>query len=98
VTVLVAGSILRKERTTTVRPLGCLEKEVTTIELPATGQLHWRVDLEPGAYQLDVFAQFESNDGRSGDLGGSLGLRVSDSDAIEIVPVKPADAVCPFDA
>jgi hypothetical protein len=98
VTVLVAGSTLQEERTMTVRPLGCLEKETATIELPADGQLHWQVDLDPGAYQLDVFALFELNDGLSGDLSGTLGLLVSESDAREIVPVKPADPVCPFGA
>jgi hypothetical protein len=95
-TLLIADSTLKKERTVTVRPLGCSNRETETLELPITGQLHWQVDLDPGAYQLDVFAQFESNDGRSGDLSGSLGMLVSESDARAIVPVDTADPVCPL--
>ena len=34
----------------------------------------WKVALQPGACELEVTVAFETADGRSGDLSGTLGL------------------------
>jgi hypothetical protein len=76
VIVTIPGATLKKESAVVVRPLGCTKRETMTLDLPVTGELHWPVDLEPGAYQLDVFALFGMENGLNGDLSGSLGLLV----------------------
>jgi hypothetical protein len=96
---LVVGGASAQDGKVTVRPLGCTDEETLAFDLAAgMSGTPRQIELDPGAYQLDVFTRFESNDGRSGDLSGSLGLLVAESDARAIVPVKPADAVCPFGA
>jgi hypothetical protein len=100
VIVTIPGATLKKESSITIRPLGCADKETKTIELPASGELHWAVDLEPGAYELDVFALFELGDGLSGDTSGTLGLLVGggpkESDYSGILGLDETLAVCPF--
>jgi hypothetical protein len=76
VIVTIPGAKLKRDSSLVVRPLGCERRETRTLDLPATGELHWPVDLEPGPYQLDVFALFEADSGLSGDVTGSLGLLV----------------------
>jgi hypothetical protein len=94
--VIVAGASTR-EGSVTVRPLGCADRQTLGFDLASgTDETRWRVDLEPGAYQLDVFTRFETTDGRSGDVSGSLGILVGDSDARRIVPATAGLAVCPF--
>ena len=60
----------------------------------------WRIDLEPGAYELDVFALFELGDGLSGDTSGSLGLLVGggpkEYDYSGVVALDEILAVRPF--
>lgn len=61
-----------------LRPLGCIDEETARIRFePGSGELQWDVDLDPGGYQLDVFARFEASDGRTGDVSGVLGLTVA---------------------
>jgi hypothetical protein len=94
--VIVAGASA-EGGSVTVRPLGCDDQETLVFDLASgADETSWRVDLEPGAYQLDVFTRFETTDGRSGDVSGSLGLLVGDSDARRTVPAKAGLAVCPF--
>jgi hypothetical protein len=69
-----------------VHPLGCERKTVAEIPLALGPETTWRVDLEPGAYELDVFAYFDAPDGRTGDVSGSLGVLVDDTAPLEIVP------------
>jgi hypothetical protein len=62
-------------------------------------RVQWDVDLDPGAYQLDVFARFEASDGRAGDVSGVLGLTVpgpKENDALGVHGVKRSMQVCPF--
>jgi hypothetical protein len=75
-----------------VHPL-CKRKTVESIPLALGPETAWRVDLDPGRYELDVFAYFEAPNGRSGDVSGSLGVLVDDSAPLEIVPA-PAPAEC----
>jgi hypothetical protein len=78
----------------TVRPLGCARRSLATIPLVLGRETRWTVDLEPGAYQLDAFAYFESDDGRTGDVSESLGLLVDTARPPGIVPIGAARAVC----
>jgi hypothetical protein len=99
VTIVLQGATV-KGGTVTVRPLGCTDQEVEKLELPPSGELRWRVDLEPGGYQLDLFVtHFESETGSSGDVSGSLGLYIAsgkNGDALGVVQVKPWMQVCKF--
>ena len=79
-----------------VRPLGCFHREVERIPLERGPDTHWQLDLDVGAYQLDVFANFAAEDGRTGDVSGTLGLLVDDRAKPAVVPVDPKLAVCPF--
>jgi hypothetical protein len=99
VTIVLPGATLMKESIATVRPLGCFDQETKTIELPESGELKWQVDIDSGAYQIDVFARFEADDGRRGDTSGALGLVVSGAksgDALGVIGIKPSLAVCAF--
>jgi hypothetical protein len=99
VIILLAGAFVTDEGSVSVRPLGCTKQETLAFDLArGTSETHWQVELEPGSYELDVFARFRSNDGREGDLNGSLGLLVDADRAHEIVPVDVGLAVCPFSA
>jgi hypothetical protein len=101
VTVVVAGATVKKDSTVTIRPLGCDDQKVAELAFePGPGELQWTVDLDHGAYELNVFALFESGDGRSGDVSGTLGLAVAGPkqwDALGVGPVEPDMKVCPFD-
>jgi hypothetical protein len=78
VTFVLPAAAFKPDSVVTVRPLGCTEHVVEEITLePGTGKHPWKVDLKHGAYQLDVFARFQADDGRSGDVSGSLGLTVA---------------------
>jgi hypothetical protein len=59
------------------RPLGCDDRTIETVALAPGPQTPWTVDLEPGAYELDVFGYFESDAGATGDVSGTLGLTVA---------------------
>jgi hypothetical protein len=100
VAFVLHNAAFKPQSVVTIRPLGCTDQETRQLSLkPRTGLHTWSVDLEPGAYQLDVFARFEAADGRSGDVSGSLGLTVAgakENDALGVHDLKPSLAVCPF--
>lgn len=100
VIVTIPVATLEKDSAITIRPLGCVDRETTKLDFPETGALHWPVDLEPGAYELDVFALFDLGDGLSGDTSGTLGLLVGggpkEYDYKGIVALDETLAVCPF--
>ena len=76
-----------------VRELGCTgDRRASRVGLDAE-ETSWLVDLEPGAYQLDVFARFEGED-TSGDVSGSLGLLVDGSRPLEVVRAAQSFFVC----
>ena len=104
VTFVISKAVFKRDSVVTVRPLGCTD-EVTQgrwglgkIRLePGTGEHEWAVDLEHGAYQLDVFARFQADDGRSGDVSGSLGLTVAGPkkwDALGVGEITARMPVC----
>ena len=100
VTLIVDGASVKKDSTVTIRPLGCGDQNIDELAFePGPGELAWTVDLDHGAYQLDVFAVFETDDGRSGDVSGTLGLTVAgpkESDALGVRAIEPDMEVCPF--
>jgi hypothetical protein len=100
VTFVIPDATFRRESVVTIHPLGCTDQVMGEVVLrPGTGEHDWLVDLEHGAYQLDVFARFEANDGRSGDVSGTLGLTVAGSkrwDALGVLGIKPSMQVCEF--
>lgn len=72
-----------------VHPLGCEKLVDYTIALEPGKTTRWKVAVPPGAYELETFAYFESDDGRaSGDVSGAFGLYVDSSRSPEIVPVS----------
>ena len=82
-----------------VRPLGCEDRETKRLPLALGAETRWTVDLGPGAYELDVFGYFASDEGATGDVSGSLGLTVAGAkkyDALGVSAVRPAMQVCEF--
>lgn len=70
-----------------VHPLGCEKLVAYTISLEPGKATRWKVAVPPGAYELETFVYFESDDGRtSGDASGSFGLYVDSSRSPEVVP------------
>jgi hypothetical protein len=99
VKVDVPRTTLRGGSQITVRPLGCFDQEVKALDLPANGELEWAVDLDPGAYQLDVFVVFKTDDGLTGDSSGTLGLVVGGTksgDALGVIRMKRSMMACAF--
>lgn len=97
--IVLAGAYVDGEGTATVRPLGCADEETRVVDLAdSSSETHWRVDMPPGVYQIDVFARFASNDGRSGDVSGTVGLFVggADDDVAGAGRIEDRMAVCPF--
>ena len=80
----------------TIYPLGCgPDRAVADFEL-SKATTRWDVDLEPGAYELSVFAYFDDGAGTSGDVSGALGLLVDPDREPAIIPVDESLAVCPY--
>jgi len=80
-----------------VKPLGCELREVESVALVPGPETPWIVDLKPGAYELDVFAYFETDAGATGDVTGSLGLTVAGGkewDALGVSAIEPSMRVC----
>jgi hypothetical protein len=75
-----------------VHPLGCEKLVSYTIPLEPGKTTTWKVAVPPGAYELETFAYFESDDGRtSGDASGSFGLYVDASRSLDVVPAPVLD-------
>ena len=95
VSVALTDANVRKEGTVTVLPYGCEHTTVKTIQLnPGEQSTAFAVDLEPGAYELQVFALFEADDGRTGDVSGALGLVVAADAPPAIEPGPPRRSSC----
>jgi len=76
-----------------VHPLGCEKLVAYTISLEPGKTTRWKVAVPPGAYELETFAHFESDDGRTnGDASGSFGLYVDSSRSAEVVPASSVSA------
>jgi hypothetical protein len=102
VTLAIREAVARPDSIVTIRPLGCSDQTVDKLRFePGQGELAWTVDLEPGAYQLDVFARFKALDGRTGDVSAALGLTVAgakENDALGVTGVRRSMQVCPFES
>ena len=95
VTISMPGAVLSgADAGVTVRPLGCRDRETARVPLGPDG-IEWTVDLEPGAYELQVFVRFEAKDGLSGDGAASLGLLVDPEREPAIIKAEPGLFVCP---
>jgi hypothetical protein len=84
-----------------VKPLGCEKPEVESVPLVLEPETRWTVDLDPGAYELDVFAYFESDAGATGDVSGSVGITVAGGkkwDVLGVRAIEPSMQVCAYDA
>jgi hypothetical protein len=82
-----------------VSPLGCENPQLEGVPLALGPETRWTVDLEPGAYELDVFGYFESDGDANGDVSGTFGLTVAgakENDALGVQELKPAMKVCEF--
>ncbi len=77
-----------------ISPAGCKAATVARIFLERGAETRWRVQLEPGAYELQTFVYFETDDGSSGDVSTAFGLVVEPNGEPEIVPMPAAAAVC----
>jgi hypothetical protein len=71
--------------TASVRSLGCEEELVS---VPLEPETRWEVDLEPGAYELQIFTTFEAGSA-GGDTSGVLGLVVDAAAPLEVRPAGP---------
>jgi len=77
VSVVLSDANVRHDGAVTVLPLGCEHTVLKTISLtPGEQSTAFAVDLDPGAYELQVFAPFKAAASR-GDVSGALGLVVA---------------------
>jgi len=92
VTVLVGAHV--QAGSVSVLRLGC-ERDVFERFRLARGEAAttWNVDLEPGAYELWVFARF-AGDTKTGDVSGGLGLVVSPDAGLTIDAGPPRRSNC----
>lgn len=84
VTIASVGSSA-VDGTASVRRLGCEEELVS---VPLGPETRWEVDLEPGAYELQIFTTFQAGTA-SGDTSGVLGLVVDATAPLEVRPAGP---------
>jgi hypothetical protein len=71
--------------TGTARPLDCTDKPLGGFQLLDGSSIRWEVDLPPGRYELDVYGNLRTNDGRKVFTTGDFGLIVDDARPLEIV-------------
>ena len=89
---LVLDGALTVDGRVVVLPLGCSHKVAEiAVDAPETT---WQVDLDPGLYELELYADFEAA-AKSGDTTASLGLEVDPTAAAAIVPVPDPLPACP---
>ncbi|MET1010688.1 MAG: hypothetical protein ABWY96_11610 [Gaiellaceae bacterium] len=89
---LVLDGALTVDGRVVVLPLGCSQKvSSVVVDAPDTT---WQVDLDPGLYELELFARFEAT-AKSGDTSASLGLQVDLAADAAIVPVPDPLPACP---
>ena len=88
---LVLEGVLTAEGDVFVVRLGC-DRKLSALEV-AGPMTEWAVDLEPGSYELEAFAVFETAS-TNGDTSASLGLLVDESATPEVVPA-PKRPDCP---
>jgi hypothetical protein len=79
--------------TVDVFPLGCFDEPVATVQVAEDEP--WKLELEPGSYELQLFAHFTAPDGRSGYTSVVLGVLVDPMGEPAIVEATPDLFVCP---
>jgi hypothetical protein len=84
VTIALVGSSA-VDGSASVRRRGC-DEELASV--PLEPETRWEVDLEPGAYELQIFTTFEAGTA-SGDTSGVLGMVVDETAPLEVRPVGP---------
>jgi hypothetical protein len=72
---------------TLVQPLGCKDRPLDSFQLLDGDSTEWRVDLPPGRYELDVYAEVRTDEGRKVFTMGDFGLVVDDALSPQIRPV-----------
>jgi hypothetical protein len=71
-----------------IQPLECSDEPLSFFQLEDGAATDWTVDLEPGRYELEVYAQFRGEDGREGIAQGKLGLVVDETAEQAVTPVQ----------
>lgn len=80
----LCGPTARCPALVSVRALGC-DEEIRRFRLRGS-TTSWKVRLEPGAYELDVFVgRFRARGGRTGHTSGAFGLLVDSAAKRDIV-------------
>jgi len=77
-----------------VTPRGCPTRTIARVFLEPGRRTEWRAVLDPGDYEVHVFAYFQADDGRSGDVSAAFGLRVDPGTTGRIVPATATPADC----
>jgi hypothetical protein len=72
---------------TLVQPLGCRDRQLDSFQLLDGDSTEWRADLPPGRYELDVYADLRTDEGRKVFTMGDFGLVVDDALSPEIRPI-----------
>jgi hypothetical protein len=78
-----------------IAPAGCKAVTAARVFLERGVETRWQARLEPGAYEVQLFVYFETDDGSIGDLSAAFGLLVDESVEQTIVPMPAAAAICP---
>lgn len=78
-----------------VVPLGCRSTAIAGFSLDRAPETDWTVNLDPGAYELQVYVYFRAEDGRAGDVSVALGLLVDSGEEPAVVQAPAVAAVCP---
>ena len=72
---------------TLVQPLGCEDRTLDSFRLLDGDSTEWRVDLPPGRYELDVYTDLRTDEGRKVFTMGDFGLVVDDALPPRIPPI-----------
>jgi hypothetical protein len=67
-------------------PSGCKDRPLDSFHVLDGTSTVWRVDLPPGRYELDVFAEVRTDEGRKVFTTGDFGLVVDDALSAQIQP------------
>jgi hypothetical protein len=70
-----------------VQPLGCKDRRLDSFQVLDGSSTEWRVDLPPGRYELDVYAEVRTDQGRKVFTTGDFGLVVDDALSPQIQPI-----------
>lgn len=72
--------------TATVQPLGCADQPLDGFQLLDGRSIQWKPDLPPGRYELDVYANLRTDDGRKVFTTGDFGLIVDAARPLDVIP------------